>query len=302
MMMKKEEVNGHLLMAFALCGLALGAGATTYTWTGDGGDGAWETAANWSTDDATTGYPSSTDATIVFDEGATAAVTISNTALNLSSLTLVKGVELTLTNGANVTLSGAILNNGGRLLLTSNTTFTCGGTYTMTNGAYMLIRDATLTANNDRSFVWCSTAPQSDTLQIEGTKPRFTMSGYFAAIVKDAVLNINFDVSKSGYASAPLYTSKYQGMGKIWLNGFQSYGTAYVKVSASCSVKSADGTLVTVPLLATGSGDGIQTSVFKAAKEDPLPSKDSAFTGFTNGTRAIGVQIKITKGMVLIIR
>ena len=287
------------LSPFVVAGLALGAGATTYTWTGDGGDGAWETAANWSTDDATTGYPSTTDATIVFGEvgeGTTNTVTITNTALKLASLTLVKGVELTLTNGANVTLSGSVLNNGGRLLLSSNTTFTCS-CYTMTNEAYTLVRDATLkTTNTDDSFLWCSSGTPSDTLRFEGTKPSVTVSGFFASKLANAVLNINFDVPKGGYSSAPLRHTKSYAMGTRW--SITKPGKAYLNVSASRSVKSTDGTIATVPLVSATYQ--INTSYITAGD---LPSKDSAFTGFTNGTKAIGVSIVLpAPGLILLIR
>ena len=81
--------------------------ATTYTWTG-GAEGAWEDENNWEASPAvgSFGYPSTSDATAVFAEGTTAAVTLSST----SALTISK-VVITNSN-VDVTLKKAAGSNG----------------------------------------------------------------------------------------------------------------------------------------------------------------------------------------------
>jgi hypothetical protein len=126
---------GLALSLFALVGIhqaspALAASCST-TWTGGGGDGSWNNAANW-----TAGIPSaSSDACITQDIATTTA--IYGTAATAKSLTLGAGTTSTQTlviegngcsGGASLTVGGSVSIAGdGQITLTSNNG-QCGGT------------------------------------------------------------------------------------------------------------------------------------------------------------------------------
>ena len=232
---------------------------------------------------------SGADSVLTFD-----GLTVKSTSAGSSSIGA--GCTLTLTNGASVAFEMYPLcvgfdNNGGILRITEGSTFTCWG-YNMSNGSLTFIRDATFSMSGEW-VKWNGTG--TNTIQFEGETPLFKNTyriNTFAPGTANAVLNLNFNVPRSGYAMAPL-----QGGSGDSLGSGGKAGKAYVNVAASRSVKLQDGQTST-PLITRN--NGISTSVFTAGT---LPSEDSAFTGFTDGSKAVGVNIVLpAPGLILLIR
>src|SRR5688500_5572284 len=107
--------------------------AATVTWDGGGGNNAWETAANWSSNV----LPTSADDVVITGTGEIIYSTGSTTIRSLQSsrsLTI-SGGTLTLTAGAS-SIQGAFKLSGGTLSARgSGTTFTANGPITNTGGS-----------------------------------------------------------------------------------------------------------------------------------------------------------------------
>ena len=223
------------------------------------------------------------------------AVRLGNTDIGTPSIG--SGFTLSLVNGATMDwhVNRTFKNYGGTLRLAAGTRFYAGNGYWVSGGSTTCISNATLQVYY--TVCWNSTGGTADTIRFEGETPLLTHTGYSYGFYPDtagAVLNLDFFVPKTGYASAPYQGQNDSRKTRAMGSGGKS-GTAYLNVHADGKVDQES-----TPLVRWHTA-GINTNV---VKKGTLPNRACAFTGFEDAApiTALGVTIRPKPGLIIFLR